>query len=124
MSDERQPPPANVPRELYESMMLLRRDAAQAPSLDAWRRTGRWASPEEIALSERLRKPHHCTGHSSRTGLNCARNKVHGLDVCRSHGGSLERSRRRAAQRLAAMVDPALGNMEYIAGQKDNLSAA
>ena len=50
-----------------------------------------------------------CTAKSSRTGKPCQRPAILGGNVCRSHGGAAPQVKASAAQRLAALVDPALG---------------
>jgi hypothetical protein len=49
-----------------------------------------------------------CSAHSSRTGLPCKRWAIQGGTVCPTHGGSIQRVKISAADRLAEMVDPAL----------------
>lgn len=108
------------PQSVRDSLAELRLMAKEAKCREDVRR----ATPDEIALSETLRKPHHCVGHSSRTGLACRLSRVHGLVVCRKHGGSLKRVRANAAARLANMVNPVLNSMFKAATQDSNLAAA
>jgi len=46
------------------------------------------------------------------------------MTVCRRHGGSLTHVKAKAAQRLAAMVDPVLTSLQDLALQRENLNAA
>jgi hypothetical protein len=71
-----------------------------------------------------MRRPTDCTGHSARTGLACRLSRVKGMTVCRRHGGSLTHVKAKAAQRLAAMVDPVLTSLQALALQRENLNAA
>src|SRR5687767_14375653 len=94
------------PPEVHQSLAELRQIAKVAKS-----RTDpglRWATEDEIALATTLRKPYHCTGHSSRTGLPCTKPRVIGMSVCRRHGGAITAVKNKAAARLLAMVAPSL----------------
>ncbi len=121
MSDE----PGLTPlSSVHASLAALRALARSAKSLEEWRRVGRFATPEEVALSEQERKAWHCTGHSARTGVACTSPRVTHMQVCRRHGGSLANVKRKAAERLAAMVDPMLGRLHALALQDKHLPAA
>ena len=49
-----------------------------------------------------------CTAKANRTGRRCARAAIFGGTVCPTHGGSAPQVKRAAAERLAALVDPAI----------------
>ena len=53
----------------------------------------------------------HCKAHSSRTGLPCRAHAIAGAAVCRKHGGAAPQVKRKAQERLAILVDPAIGRM-------------
>ena len=109
---------------VHASMLQLRKDAANAGSLAEWRKAGRYATAEEIALSEALRRPTDCAGHSARTGLACRKPRCVGMTVCRQHGGNLKKVKAKAAIRIAKMVDPMLGRMQELAMQDKHLPTA
>lgn len=52
-----------------------------------------------------------CTAKAHSTGKQCTRRAIAGGRVCQVHGGAAPQVKASAAQRLAAMVDPALGVM-------------
>lgn len=101
------------PPEVHESLAELRRIAKAAKSKDD--PLLRRCTPDELALAETLRKPYHCTGYSSRTGLPCTQNHLDGLQVCRRHGGSGKHVRR-ALLRRAATAAPALLDSQIARG--------
>lgn len=49
-----------------------------------------------------------CTAHSSRTGEPCKKHAIRGGTVCTTHGGSIPAVKAKAAERLAALQDPAV----------------
>src|SRR5437763_10627112 len=49
-----------------------------------------------------------CTAKRS-NGDPCKAQAIHGGNVCRVHGGSAPQVRQKAAERLAALIDPAIG---------------
>src|SRR5689334_645835 len=102
--------PGEFPQSVHDSLAELRRIAKEAKSRDDPRL--RLATPDERALSESMRLPWHCAGHSSRTHLACTKPRVLGMTVCRKHGGAQRAVRAKAAQRLLAMVDPALATIQ------------
>jgi len=52
-----------------------------------------------------------CSARSKQTKKRCRRPAIRGGNVCRHHGGGAPQVRRRAAERLAALVDPALDTL-------------
>ena len=58
-------------------------------------------------------KASRCTATSKTTGNRCTRPAIPGGSVCRCHGGAATQVKAAAAARLRAMVDPALGVLEY-----------
>ncbi len=50
----------------------------------------------------------NCTAKRT-NGEPCKAPAIRGSNVCRCHGGSAPQVKRRAAERLAALVDPAIG---------------
>ena len=56
---------------------------------------------------------------TSRAGERCGRPPSPGGSVCRFHGGAAPQVKAAAAARLRAMVDPALGVLEYAIKRKD-----
>lgn len=52
-------------------------------------------------------------------GLHCKAQAISGATVCRVHGGSAPQVRRKAAERLAALVDPAIGVLQEAMKRKD-----
>lgn len=59
-----------------------------------------------------------CKAHSKRTGKPCGKDAIKGGSVCRMHGGSAPQVRASAEARLRALVDPAIGVLEYAMKQK------
>lgn len=52
-----------------------------------------------------------CTAKSKQSGERCKQTAVPGGTVCRFHGGSAPNVKRKAALRLASLVDPAIGTL-------------
>lgn len=52
------------------------------------------------------RPVNHCSARSSRSGQRCKRAPIAGGHVCRHHGGAAPQVRRKAAERLADLIDP------------------
>ena len=59
-----------------------------------------------------------CTA-TNRAGERCGRPPIPGGSVCRFHGGAAPQVKAAAQARLRAMVDPALGVLEYAMKRKD-----
>src|SRR4051812_46854604 len=107
---------SHFPREVHESLITLRVQAKAARRGQDVRK----ATPDEVALSDSLRLPYHCTAHSARTGLACQGKRIAGGTVCIWHGGQLRQVRAKAEQRLRAAVDPVLDAMIEAATQTEN----
>ena len=56
-------------------------------------------------------KTPRCQGTSTRSGEQCGKAAMKGTSVCRTHGGAAPRTRRLAALRMAALVDPAIATL-------------
>jgi hypothetical protein len=110
------------PESVHRSLAELRAIAKAAKSKDD--PLLRWGTEAEIALSEALRKPWHCLGHSSRTGLACAKPRIQGASVCTKHGASAKHVRMAADQRLAAMALPMIERTRQLAMQHDSPAVA
>jgi hypothetical protein len=112
--------PEDFPPEVHASLSELRQIAqraknAQDPGL-------RYATPMEIALSELLRHPSHCTGHSKRTGLACRGQAVIGGTLCIKHGAQYSHIKKARDQRLQQLAGPALREMVKMSkSRKDTL---
>lgn len=52
-----------------------------------------------------------CTAKSRQTGERCKNYAIRGGTVCRFHGGATPSVKRKAALRLAALVDPAIATL-------------
>lgn len=52
-----------------------------------------------------------CTATSRQSGQRCKKAPVPGLTVCRMHGGGTQAAKRKAALRLAELVDPAIATL-------------
>lgn len=105
--------PSDFPPEVHASLSELQQIAAQAKSKDDPRL--RYATPMEIALSELLRHPSHCIGHSKRTGLQCRAQAVTGHQVCMQHGARYTLAKKKAEERLQALQGPVLREMRKLA---------
>lgn len=64
-------------------------------------------------------KAHRCTAKAKSTGKSCTRPAIPGGVVCRYHGGAAPQVRQKAAARLAALVDPAIGVLAKALASKD-----
>ena len=70
-------------------------------------------------------KASQCTATSKTTGNHCTRPAIPGGSGCRYHGGAAPQVKAAAAARLRAMVDAALGVLEYaMKGKHKDLSGA
>ena len=49
-----------------------------------------------------------CTATSTRSHVRCQKYAIAGANVCYTHGGNAPQVRRKAAERLALMMDPSL----------------
>jgi hypothetical protein len=115
--------PEDFPQAVHESLAALRAIAKAAKSKDD--PLLRKCTPDEYALALLQRKPHHCTGKSSRTGLPCRQPHLPHLTICKTHGGSLKAVKRASARSLAEVAPKLLESMAYIAtNQRENLNAA
>ena len=63
-------------------------------------------------------QPQPCTARR-KNGEPCGAKAIRGGSVCRMHGGGAPQVKAAAAARLRAMVDPALGVLEYAMKRKD-----
>jgi hypothetical protein len=60
-----------------------------------------------------------CTATNKKTGLRCKQWAILGGTVCRYHGGNAPQVRRKAEERLKALVDPAIEALhEILSDQK------
>lgn len=69
-----------------------------------------------------------CSAKSKQTGVQCKNYAIAGGTVCRFHGGAIPSVRRKAALRLASLVDPAIATLgrEMVKAEKssDRIRAA
>jgi hypothetical protein len=79
------------------------------------------AKPMGEQQAKRKRRPpaHRCTAHSKQTGERCRQPAIPGGNVCRYHGGASPQVQATAKERLAAMVDPALGRLAQLLRTKN-----
>jgi hypothetical protein len=127
MSDEILPAPIMpdaFPSEVHESLVALRRLTRTVKSTEEWRAVGRRATEEEIALAETLRKPHHCTAHSQRTGLPCEQKRMRGQMVCNRHGGTAPAAVAAAKRRYLEQMDPTISRIIQLRDQSEHLPTA
>jgi hypothetical protein len=61
-----------------------------------------------------------CTAHSSQSGERCRKSAMHGQKVCATHGGKAPQNIKAAKERIAAMVDPALGQLLKLATKAES----
>lgn len=63
-----------------------------------------------------------CTARSKGTGERCKQTAIPGGTVCRFHGGGAPSVKRKAALRLASLVDPAIGTLarEMVKAEKSS----
>jgi hypothetical protein len=66
-----------------------------------------------IAQGNRIAK-RQCTAMCKSTGSRCQRPPIPGGNVCRFHGGAAPQVQRKAAERLKALVDPAIVALQEI----------
>ncbi len=67
---------------------------------------------------------HRCTAKSKQSGERCKQPAIHGGTVCRFHGGAAPQVQQAAKERLAALVDPAIGRLAELIAQKEFPSTA
>jgi hypothetical protein len=53
-----------------------------------------------------MKPERRCKAKSHRTGKQCAKSAINGGTVCRTHGGAAPQVKRKAAERLADLIDP------------------
>jgi hypothetical protein len=58
-----------------------------------------------------------CTA-TNRAGQQCGKAAIRGANVCRSHGGAAPQVKRRAEERLASLVAPAIAELGRLLGSK------
>ena len=66
---------------------------------------------------------HQCTARSKTSGSRCRRPAIRGGTVCRFHGGAAPQVIKKAQERLAELVDPALTRLAKLV-DGDNPSVA
>jgi hypothetical protein len=59
-----------------------------------------------------------CKAHSSRTGRPCRAHAIAGAAICRKHGGAALQVKRKARERLAILVDPAIEELAKLLNSK------
>jgi hypothetical protein len=59
-----------------------------------------------------------CTATSKSTGKRCQQPAIAGGRVCRVHGGAAPQVKQKAAERLAALVDPAITQLSKLLRSK------
>ena len=57
-------------------------------------------------MAKRTHSARRCTARSSRTGKPCQQAPINGGTVCVTHGGRAPQVKRKAAERLADLIDP------------------
>ena len=114
--------PEDFPPSVHESYTALRAAAKKAKHRND---TGlRWATPEEIALSEVLRRQTDCTAHSSRTGLACRKARVYGTTVCVRHGAQYPQVKAAAERRINEVALRLVNRQVELALQEKHLPTA
>jgi hypothetical protein len=64
-----------------------------------------------------------CTAKSKSRGARCNNAAVPGSNVCRIHGGAAPQVKAKAAERLAALVDPAIDRLARLLKSGDDAAA-
>lgn len=74
------------------------------------------------AAKERAGMKRRCSATSRQTGEQCKNAPIQGGTVCRFHGGGAPSVKRKAALRLAALVDPAIATLgrEMVKAEKSS----
>jgi len=65
-----------------------------------------------------------CKAKSKGSGKRCKKAAIKGGAVCRSHGGAAPQVKRKAQERLAILVDPAIDRLEKVIKGDGNVAAA
>ena len=65
-----------------------------------------------------------CKAKAKGSGRRCKKNAIRGGAVCRSHGGAAPQVKRKAQERLAILVDPAIDRLEKVIKGDGNVAAA
>ncbi len=60
-----------------------------------------------------------CTATAKSTGKRCTQPPIHGGAVCRYHGGAAPQVIKKARERLADLVDPAIGRLRVLVDTED-----
>ena len=60
-----------------------------------------------------------CTATAKSTGKRCTHPPIHGGSVCRFHGGAAPQVIKKARERLADLVDPAIGRLKVLVNAED-----
>ena len=60
-----------------------------------------------------------CTATAKSTGKRCTQPPIHGGNVCRYHGGAAPQVIKKARERLADLVDPAIGRLRVLVDTED-----
>lgn len=63
-----------------------------------------------------------CTAHTKSNGTRCKQPSIAGGHVCRYHGGSAPQVKNKAAQRLAAIVDPCVAKLAKFVNSKQQMT--
>ena len=67
--------------------------------------------------------PRPCTA-TARSGDRCRQVPIRGGNVCRFHGGSAPQVKKKARQRLAELVDPAIKRLRILVDEKKDKRVA
>jgi len=82
---------------------------------------------EQVGEENIKRKPGRmgvrCSEMSRHTGEPCGKYAIHGSTVCPTHGGQLPNVQKAAKQRLLALVDPALAELQKIIDKSSTADA-
>jgi len=65
-----------------------------------------------------------CTAKSKTTGKRCRKPPIPGGGVCHVHGGGAPQVRKKARERLAALVDPAIDRLGVLVRDEDDKRVA
>ena len=75
-------------------------------------------SVTDLIQSHDLTHARRCSATNKKTGLRCKQWAILGGTVCRYHGGNAPQVRRKAEERLKALVDPAIEALHEILSDK------
>jgi hypothetical protein len=80
-------------------------------------------NPPVMEITPRKKTGRQCAAKSKQSGQRCKRNPIPGGTVCKIHGGGTPSVKAKAAERLAALVDPAIEQLGKLVRSKNDATS-